>query len=70
LRLVVGVVVGGLAFVGIWMYFSIQFFTWWGSEPVIKYTTTVPNPPGDGTILENLSIKVGNSSAHDHDTIY
>ena len=44
---------------GIWMYFSIKFFTWWGSEPVIKYTIAVPNPPGDGTVLENPSIKVG-----------
>ena len=41
------------------MYFSIKFFTWWGSEPVIKYTIAVPNPPGDGTVLENPSIKVG-----------
>jgi hypothetical protein len=47
-----------LAFVAVWMYYGIKFFTWYDSEKIIKYAIDVPNPPGDGTPLEKPSIKV------------
>lgn len=52
---------GSLSFVGIYMYYGIKFYTWLGSEKIIRYTIDAPNPPGDGRVLENPSIKVRNA---------
>lgn len=51
---------GALSFVAVWMYYGIRFFTWLTGEgeEIIKYTIDVPNPPGDGRVMENPSIKV------------
>ncbi len=35
-----------------------KWFQDWEAEPVIRYTIDVPKPAGDGTVLENPSIKV------------
>lgn len=45
---------------GVWLYFGLRFFSWFSGdgEKIVKYTIDVPNPPGDGTIMETPSIKV------------
>ncbi|KAH7409485.1 putative aldehyde dehydrogenase-like protein C21C3 [Cadophora sp. MPI-SDFR-AT-0126] len=52
-----------LSFVAIWMYYGIKFFTWLTSEEIIKYQIEVPNPPGDGRVMEKPSIKAPGSTA-------
>jgi len=53
-----------LSFVAIWMYYGIKFFTWLTSEEIIKYQIEIPNPPGDGRVMEKPSIKVRATPPH------
>jgi len=48
----------GTIFVAFVLFGTVWFMEWLGKEPIIKFTITVPNPPGDGRVLENPSIKV------------
>ncbi|CZT47763.1 probable betaine aldehyde dehydrogenase [Rhynchosporium secalis] len=54
---------GALSFVALWMYFGIKFFTWLTGEEIIQYEIAIPNPPGDGRVMENPSIKAPGSTA-------
>jgi len=40
------------------MFTVSKWFQAWEDEPVIRYVIDVPKPAGDGTALENPSIKV------------
>jgi hypothetical protein len=48
----------GTVFVGFTLWAIVRFAEWYKKEPIISYSITVPNPPGDGTVLEKPSIKV------------
>jgi hypothetical protein len=51
--------IGGVIFVIWWMFTVSKWFQAWEDEPIIRYSIDVPKPAGDGTALENPSIKVG-----------
>jgi acyl-CoA reductase-like NAD-dependent aldehyde dehydrogenase len=51
--------IGGVIFVLWWMITVSKWFQAWEDEPIIRYSIDVPKPAGDGTALENPSIKVG-----------
>lgn len=49
---------GSTLFVLSLLYSLVRVVEWYRSEAIIGYTIAVPNPPGDGTLLEKPSIKV------------
>ena len=51
--------IGGVIFVLWWMFTVSKWFQAWEDEPIIGSSIDVPKPAGDGTALENPSIKVG-----------
>ena len=40
------------------LYGFLKFYEWYFSELIIAYEIDAPNPPGDGKVMENPSIKV------------
>lgn len=50
--------IGAVVFVLWFMVTVSKWFQAWEDEKVIRYTIDVPKPAGDGTALENPSIKV------------
>lgn len=67
LRLILGIhserllytpAVGATIFVTVVIFSVVSIVGWYKKERVIKYTVTVPNPPGDGRVMEKPSIKV------------
>ncbi|KAJ5053805.1 uncharacterized protein L3040_000096 [Drepanopeziza brunnea f. sp. 'multigermtubi'] len=56
---------GALFFAAIYLYYGLRLFTWFSGEgeEIIKYAVDVPNPPGNGTVMEKPSIKAHGSTA-------
>jgi hypothetical protein len=50
--------IGGVIFVFWFMFTVSKWFQAWEDEASIRYSIDVPKPAGDGTALENPSIKV------------
>ena len=49
---------GATILVATFIFSVVNLIEWYTKEPVIRYTISVPNPPGDGSITEKPSIKV------------
>ena len=56
--MLIGGAIGATIFVAIALYSFLHFVEWYKSEPIIPYTISVPNPSGDGKVLEKPSVKV------------
>jgi hypothetical protein len=50
--------VGATIFVTVVIFSVVSIVGWYKKERVLKYTVNVPNPPGDGRVMEKPSIKV------------